>query len=93
VNPRHSFSSSSAKAIVVRSAEITSLRLADIAFDSKMLRLIVEAEGAIIVFNTALPSLRLHLPHAVGKEKAAILARAPIERQPSNLNEILSLAR
>jgi hypothetical protein len=31
--------------------------LADIAFDPKMLRLIAEAEGAIIVFITALPGL------------------------------------
>ena len=38
-------------------AEITSLRLADIAFDSKTLRVIAEAEGAINVFVTALPGL------------------------------------
>jgi hypothetical protein len=37
------------------SAEITSLRLADIAFDSKTLRVIAEAEGAINVAITALP--------------------------------------
>ena len=39
------------------SAEITSLRLADIAFDSKTLRVIAEAEGAINVYVTALPAL------------------------------------
>lgn len=38
-------------------AEITSLRLADIAFDSKTLRVIAEAEGAINVFVTSLPGL------------------------------------
>jgi len=38
-------------------AEITSLRLADIAFDSKMLRVIAEAGGAINVTLTALPGL------------------------------------
>jgi Domain of unknown function (DUF4403) len=38
-------------------AEITKLRLADIAFDSKTLRVIAEAEGAINVFVTALPGL------------------------------------
>jgi len=38
-------------------AEITSLRLADIAFDSKTLRVIAEAEGAINVYITALPGL------------------------------------
>ncbi len=38
-------------------ADITSLRLADIAFDSKTLRVIAEAEGAINVFVTALPGL------------------------------------
>jgi hypothetical protein len=38
-------------------AEITSLRLADIAFDSKTLRVIAEAEGAINVFVSALPGL------------------------------------
>ncbi len=38
-------------------AEITSLRLADIAFDSKTLRVIAEAEGAINVFVTTLPGL------------------------------------
>jgi hypothetical protein len=36
-------------------AEITSLRLADIAFDSKTLRVIAQAEGAIDVSVTALP--------------------------------------
>ena len=38
-------------------ADIASLRLADIAFDSKILRVIAEAEGAINVFVTALPRL------------------------------------
>jgi hypothetical protein len=38
-------------------AEVTSLRLADIAFDSKTLRVIAEAEGAINVSITALPGL------------------------------------
>ena len=38
-------------------ADIASLRLADIAFDSKTLRVIAEAEGAINVFVTALPGL------------------------------------
>jgi Domain of unknown function (DUF4403) len=38
-------------------AEITSLRLADIAFDSKTLRVIAEADGAINVSITALPGL------------------------------------
>ena len=38
-------------------AEISSLRLADIAFDSKTLRVIAEAEGAINVYITALPGL------------------------------------
>jgi hypothetical protein len=38
-------------------AEITSLRLADIAFDSKTLRVIAEAEGAINVNIAALPGL------------------------------------
>jgi hypothetical protein len=38
-------------------AEITSLRLADIAFDSKTLRVIAEAEGSINVSVTALPKL------------------------------------
>ena len=38
-------------------AEITRLRLADIAFDSKTLRVIAEAEGAINVHVTALPAL------------------------------------
>jgi Domain of unknown function (DUF4403) len=36
-------------------AEITSLRLADMAFDSKTLRVIAKAEGAINVSVTALP--------------------------------------
>ena len=38
-------------------AEITSLQLADIAFDSKTLRVIAEAAGAINVSITALPGL------------------------------------
>jgi uncharacterized protein DUF4403 len=38
-------------------AEITSLRLADIAFDSKTLRVIAEAAGAINVSVTSLPGL------------------------------------
>jgi Domain of unknown function (DUF4403) len=38
-------------------AEISSLRLADIAFDSRTLRVIAEAEGTISVFVTALPGL------------------------------------
>jgi hypothetical protein len=38
-------------------AEITSLRLSDIAFDSKTLRVIAEASGAINVYITALPGL------------------------------------
>jgi hypothetical protein len=38
-------------------AEITSLRLADIAFDSKTLRVIAVAEGAINVYVTTLPGL------------------------------------
>jgi Domain of unknown function (DUF4403) len=38
-------------------AEITSLRLADIAFDSKTLRVIAEAEGTMKVSITALPGL------------------------------------
>ncbi len=38
-------------------AEISKLRLADIAFDSKTLRVIAEAEGAINVYVTALPAL------------------------------------
>jgi len=38
-------------------AEISKLRLADIAFDSKTLRVIAEAEGAINVYVTALPPL------------------------------------
>ncbi len=36
-------------------ADITSLRLADIAFDSRTLRVIAEAQGAINVSVTALP--------------------------------------
>ncbi len=39
------------------SAEITSLRLAEIAFDSKMLRVIAEADGVMNVYLTALPGL------------------------------------
>src|SRR5260221_13981036 len=38
-------------------AEITKLRLADIAFDSRTLRVIAEAEGAINVYVTVLPAL------------------------------------
>jgi len=38
-------------------AEITSLRLADLAFDSKTLRVIAEAQGAINVYITTLPGL------------------------------------
>ena len=38
-------------------AEITSLRLADIAFDSKTLRVTAEADGAINVYVTALGGL------------------------------------
>ena len=38
-------------------AEISSLRLADIAFDSKTLRVLVTADGATNVFITALPGL------------------------------------
>jgi hypothetical protein len=38
-------------------AEISSLRLADIAFDSRTLRVIAEAEGTISVSVTALPGL------------------------------------
>jgi hypothetical protein len=37
--------------------DITSFHLADIAFDSKTLRVIAEAEGAINVYVTALPNL------------------------------------
>jgi hypothetical protein len=37
-------------------AEIDKLRLADIAFDSKTLRVIAEAEGAINVFINSLPA-------------------------------------
>ncbi|WP_291849074.1 DUF4403 family protein [Bradyrhizobium sp.] len=39
------------------SADIGKLRLADIAFDSRTLRVIVEAEGAIKVYINALPGL------------------------------------
>lgn len=39
------------------SAEISRLRLADIAFDSRTLRVIAEAEGAIKVYVSALPAL------------------------------------
>jgi hypothetical protein len=39
------------------SAEISKLRLADIAFDAKTLRVIAEAEGAINVHVNALPAL------------------------------------
>ena len=38
-------------------AEITSVQLADIAFDSKTLRVIAEAGGTINVYITALPGL------------------------------------
>jgi len=38
-------------------AEITALRLSDIAFDSKTLRVIAQAEGAINVYVTTLPGL------------------------------------
>jgi hypothetical protein len=38
-------------------AEISSLRLADIAFDSQTLRVIAEAEGTLNVYVTALPGL------------------------------------
>jgi hypothetical protein len=38
-------------------ADITSLRLADIAFDSKTLRVIAEAQGAINVSVTQLSGL------------------------------------
>jgi hypothetical protein len=38
-------------------AEITSLRLADIAFDSKTLRITAESEGTINVYITALKGL------------------------------------
>ena len=39
------------------STEITSLKLAGIAFDSKTLRVIVETEGEINVNITTLPAL------------------------------------
>jgi hypothetical protein len=38
-------------------AEITAIRLADIAFDSKTLRVIAEAEGTMSMYITALPGL------------------------------------
>ena len=38
-------------------AEIATIRLADVAFNSKTLRVIAEAEGAINVYITALPGL------------------------------------
>ena len=38
-------------------AEITAIRLADIAFDSRTLRVIAEAEGTISMYITALPGL------------------------------------
>jgi hypothetical protein len=38
-------------------ADITSLRLAEIAFDSRTLRVVAEASGAINVYVTALPKL------------------------------------
>jgi hypothetical protein len=38
-------------------AEVTSLKLSGIAFDSKTLRVIAEAEGSITVAVTALPGL------------------------------------
>jgi hypothetical protein len=38
-------------------ADITSLSLSDIAFDSRTLRVIAEAAGAINVYVTALPGL------------------------------------
>jgi hypothetical protein len=38
-------------------AEITSLNLTDIAYDSKTLRIIAEASGTINVVITALPGL------------------------------------
>ena len=38
-------------------AEITSLKLADIAFDSKTLRVIAKAVGSVDVAVTALPAL------------------------------------
>ncbi|WKA29517.1 DUF4403 family protein [Bradyrhizobium roseum] len=38
-------------------AEITTIRLADITFDSRTLRVIAKAEGAINVYMTALPGL------------------------------------
>jgi hypothetical protein len=38
-------------------AEISSLQLADIAFDSKTLRVIAQADGTMNVYLTALPGL------------------------------------
>jgi hypothetical protein len=38
-------------------ADITSLQLGDIAFDSKTLRVIADAQGTIDVSVTALPAL------------------------------------
>jgi hypothetical protein len=38
-------------------AEINSLRLADIAFDSRTLRVIAEADGTINAYVSALPAL------------------------------------
>ena len=38
-------------------AEITAIRLADIVFDSKTLRVVAEAEGTINMYITALPGL------------------------------------
>ena len=38
-------------------ADIGDLRLADVAFDSRTLRVIAEAQGAIKVYVTALPGL------------------------------------
>jgi hypothetical protein len=37
-------------------AQIDSLQLADLAFDSKTLRVIAQAEGSINVYVTALPA-------------------------------------
>ena len=39
------------------SADIGDLRLAEVAFDSRTLRVIAEAQGAIKVYVTALPGL------------------------------------
>ena len=38
-------------------AQVTGLRLADIAFDAKTLRVIAEAEGTVNVAVTSLPAL------------------------------------